>query len=58
MTSHPYDCDCAPCVAMEKYVAKIVAEAPPLTDEQRMKLATLLKPVRIRSAGSHTGDHE
>jgi hypothetical protein len=43
---------------MEKYVAKIVAEAPPLTDEQRMKLATLLKPVRIRSAGSHTGDHE
>lgn len=30
----------------EDYVAKLLAEAPPLTDEQRTKLAELLRPVR------------
>jgi hypothetical protein len=28
------------------YIERILAEAPPLTDEQRTKLAELLKPVR------------
>jgi hypothetical protein len=28
------------------YIKKRVAEAPPLTDEQRAKLAELLRPVR------------
>lgn len=30
----------------EDYVRRIVAAAPPLTDEQRTKLAELLAPVR------------
>lgn len=32
------------------YIEKVLAEAPPLTDEQRTKLAELLKPVRIGGA--------
>ena len=28
------------------YVEKVLAEAPPLSDEQRTKLAELLRPVR------------
>jgi len=28
------------------YVEKVLAQAPPLTDEQRTKLADLLRPVR------------
>jgi hypothetical protein len=30
------------------YVEKILAEAPPLTDEQRVRLTELLRPVRLR----------
>lgn len=29
------------------YIRKLLDEAPPLTDEQRTRLAELLKPVRI-----------
>lgn len=32
--------------AEDAYVASILANAPPLTDEQRTKLAELLRPVR------------
>ena len=31
----------------DEYIAKIVAAAPPLTDQQRTALAELLKPVRL-----------
>jgi hypothetical protein len=31
----------------EEYIEKLLATAPPLTDEQRTRLAELLKPVRI-----------
>lgn len=34
------------------YVAKLLATAPPLTPEQRTKLAELLKPVRVRPGGA------
>jgi hypothetical protein len=34
------------------YVEKILAAAPPLSDEQRTRLAELLRPVRRRRAGS------
>ena len=30
----------------EKYIRKLLAEAPPLSDEQRTRLAELLAPVR------------
>ncbi len=30
-----------------EYIAKTLAEAPPLTDEQRTRLAELLRPVRV-----------
>ena len=33
------------------YIEKILAEAPPLTDEQRTALAELLRPVR-RNGGA------
>jgi hypothetical protein len=32
----------------EAYIQEILDKAPPLTDEQRAKLAELLKPVRVR----------
>jgi hypothetical protein len=32
----------------EEYITKVLAEAPPLTDEQRCRLAELLRPVRVR----------
>lgn len=32
------------------YVEKTLAQAPPLTDEQRARLAELLRPVRIGGA--------
>lgn len=35
---------------VDEYVARIVAEAPPLTDQQRTALAELLKPVRLTAA--------
>lgn len=35
---------------VEKYVARVVDSAPPLTAEQRDKLAELLRPVRHVSA--------
>ncbi|ATD70348.1 MULTISPECIES: hypothetical protein [Gordonia] len=31
---------------IESYVGKVLAEAPPLTDEQRTRLAELLRPAR------------
>ena len=34
------------------WVDKVLAEAPPLTDEQRTQLAELLKPVRRSATGS------
>ena len=33
------------------YLEKVLAAAPPLTDEQRSRLAELLKPVRVRCGG-------
>ena len=33
------------------YVLKVLADAPPLTDEQRVRLAELLRPVRRRAGG-------
>lgn len=30
----------------ETYISKVLAEAPPLTDAQRTRLAELLRPVR------------
>lgn len=44
------DCDCEGCRSYFAYIDKIVDEAPPLTAEQRAKLAELLEPVRIRRA--------
>jgi hypothetical protein len=35
---------------LEEYIEKVLAEAPPLTDEQRASLAELLAPVRRRPA--------
>jgi hypothetical protein len=32
---------------LDAYVARVVAMAPPLTDEQRTRLAELLRPVQI-----------
>ena len=34
-----------------EYIEKILDAWPPLTDEQRTKLAELLKPVRVNTAG-------
>lgn len=34
----------------DEYVARILAEAPPLTDRQRTALAELLRPVRLTAA--------
>lgn len=36
---------------IEDYLSTVLAAAPPLTDEQRTRLAELLKPVR-RKAGA------
>ena len=33
-------------LAIKEYIEKTLAAAPPLSDEQRSKLAELLKPVR------------
>lgn len=35
---------------MEDYVARVVAEAPPLTDAQRDRIAALLRPTKARDA--------
>ncbi|WP_197283499.1 hypothetical protein [Mycobacterium sp. Marseille-P9652] len=35
--------------AIDDYVEKILAEAPPLSDEQRIRLCELLRPVRPRA---------
>jgi hypothetical protein len=34
--------------AIAEYVDKILAEAPPLSDEQRVRLAELLRPIRLQ----------
>lgn len=34
-----------------EYIEKILADWPPLTDQQRTRLAELLKPVRVGGAG-------
>ena len=36
---------------LDAYIEKILAAAPPLTDEQRTKLAELLRPVRQSGGG-------
>jgi len=36
---------------IDAWVQRVVAEAPPLTQEQRAKLAVLLEPVRIKPLG-------
>ncbi len=33
------------------YIRTVLAAAPPLSDEQRTKLAELLKPVRVHAGG-------
>jgi hypothetical protein len=38
--------------ALAEYVEKILAEAPPLSDEQRVGLCELLRPVRRPSGNS------
>ena len=45
---------------LEAYIEKVLASAPPLSDEQRCKLAELLRPARqsiaaARLAGIDTG---
>lgn len=37
---------------IEDYVTTILAAAPPLTGEQRDRLAELLKPVRVNGGGT------
>lgn len=37
---------------LEDHVTKVLAQAPPLTDEQRTKLAELLAPARRRNGGA------
>jgi hypothetical protein len=34
----------------QAYIDRLLADAPPLTDEQRTRLAELLRPVRQRAA--------
>ncbi|BBZ34067.1 hypothetical protein MCNF_26720 [Mycolicibacterium confluentis] len=36
----------AKAVALDEYVDRVVAAAPPLTDQQRAQLAELLRPAR------------
>lgn len=33
--------------ALDAFVARVIAKAPPLNDEQRTRLAELLRPVQI-----------
>ena len=35
----------------EEYIERVLAQAPPLSDEQRTRLAELLAPVRTGGAG-------
>jgi hypothetical protein len=37
----------AKCDPIDAYVERVLAEAPPLTEQQRTKLAELLRPVRV-----------
>jgi len=39
----------------QEYISKLIAETPPLTDEQRTKLVELLKPVRVNAADCQGG---
>lgn len=36
-------------LTVDEYVQRIVADAPPLTDQQRVALAELLRPVRVKT---------
>jgi hypothetical protein len=36
---------------LAEHIEKVLAKAPPLTAEQRTRLAELLKPVRVRADG-------
>lgn len=38
--------------ALSAYVERILADAPPLSDEQRTRLAELLRPVRTTTGGA------
>lgn len=38
---------------LEEHVLRVLADAPPLTDEQRTRLAELLRPVRVNGGGDH-----
>jgi hypothetical protein len=40
-------------LSLEEHVARVLAEAPPLTDEQRCRLAELLRPVRRHPGADH-----
>lgn len=35
---------------LDAYIKKVVSEAPPLTDEQRDRIAALLRPTKARDA--------
>jgi hypothetical protein len=37
---------------IEDYVTRVISAAPPLTDEQRCRLAELLRPVRLRGGAT------
>lgn len=41
--------------ALDAYVRRVVAMAPPLTDEQRTRLAELLRPVQIVAKPARVG---
>ena len=46
MASHESGCGCDQCRRVSDYIQRLVDEAPPLTPDQRTKLAELLAPVR------------
>jgi len=39
-------------IKLAEHIDKALSGWPPLTDEQRAKLAELLKPVRVRNGGA------
>lgn len=51
---HGYDqgCDCKDCRRVAAHIERLLAQSPPLTEEQRVKLAVLLEPLRVYWDGS------